>query len=696
MKTLFLLALFLSPFCFYLYFYAAKRTTLFIRPNISTVESIAKLFPSNKADIESRKAAAMKDALMRLESIYALQPMQRTFDNTMRAFDVALEWFLSEQSAFYLLTLVSPDKEVRKTAEEAFQEMQNFVIDQFSLNTRLYNACVEYETLYKDSALTCQLNREEKYFIEETMRDFRRSGLGLPLERHKKIKKIQKELSEHALRFSVNIASSNSSIEVKKEDLKGLDDSFINALKKTEKGTYILGMDYPTRDKVLNECEVATTRKAFYGAFMQRGYPDNEQELAAVICLRDELATELGYASFAHLDIDNKMAKTPEHVERFLAQLRERADKKTAQEMSLLKKDVPLTVVLTDNGAFNPWDIPFIRNYYKKKYLDIDESALSEYFPVIQTLSALLEVYEQFLGVTFKKVVEPPVLWHKDVEWVAVYKNGTYVGMVLLDLFPRPFKYTHAGELAIVPAVKTVKGTLYPSVVIVIANFPPAQDDRPGLLRRDNAITFFHEFGHALHSLLGATELASLSGTNTKGDFVEMPSQMLEEWMWDPMILKQITAHYKTKEPLPDKLIEKIVAMKNFESGESLSRGLFFSTMALAYFGPGAQKDLYGLWKDLHLKLRKHMYFEPTNYGYCNFTHLMDYGASYYGYVWSKVFALDLFYHIKPFGLLDKAIGECYVHEVIGRGGSEDPEKLLKNFLGREPNVEAFFKDLGL
>jgi thimet oligopeptidase len=268
--------------------------------------------------------------------------------------------------------------------------------------------------------------------------------------------------------------------------------------------------------------------------------------------------------------------------------------------------------------------------------------------------------------------------------------------MVMLDLFPRPFKYTHAAELTVVPSIQTTQGTFYPSVIFVVANFPPAEGDKPVLLKRDNVITFFHEFGHAIHALLGATELAAFSGTRTKQDFVEMPSQMLEEWVWDPEILKMISSHYITHDPLPDDMIAKIQKIKNFASGDDTLKQLYYAQVSLEYFSPGAEKNVNDIWKKYHERFRSDLVFDPSNQGYCSFGHLMGYGSKYYGYMWSKVFALDLFSAIKSHGLLDRATGERYTNDVIGRGGSSDPAGLIKKFLGRNPSSDAFFKDLGL
>lgn len=230
----------------------------------------------------------------------------------------------------------------------------------------------------------------------------------------------------------------------------------------------------------------------------------------------------------------------------------------------------------------------------------------------------------------------------------------------------------------------------------MIANFPKSTATKPSLLKRGDVQTFFHEFGHALHALLGRTHTASLAGTNVKRDFVEMPSQMLEEWLTDASILKELSCHYVTGKQLPDELIERILSLKHFDSGSFVQRQLMLSLLALELYKDGEHKDIYALYKELFNRTRHFVAYEPEDHMYASFGHLTGYGAKYYGYMWSKVFALDMFDEIKKQGLLNPVIGKKYVTEVLAKGGSQDPDEMLKNFLGREPNQKAFLRDLGL
>ena len=664
-------------------------------PKVQRIEDVVALFPKDKQNLDTLVSQALAEANKGLEKIYAIK--ERTFDNTVRAFDRIASKFQIAHTIANVLSLVSPDEHVRAAAQEACSRLQDFAVINFSQNKRLFQALSDYkhhleqDGIFRDKE---KLTAQEEYFLKETLDEYQRQGLQLPEEIQKKIIELKKELAKLELAFEMNIAKDVRFIEVTGPELKGLDKAFKKCLEKTKEGKYKIGIDYPTYRKVMEECSVSQTRKKLFKEFSKRGYPANEEVLKKVIALRDKLATILRYPSYARLDIENQMAKTPENVEQFLYSVAGPCEIKAKDEVLLYKKDVG-GIPLSADGKFYPWDLGFIKNSYKKKHLAIDESQIAQYFPLEYTLPALLTVYEKFFGLSFKPI-DIKGLWHESVIALAVYKDACFIGTVLLDLFPRPHKYSHAAEVSIVPTIRTKNGDFYPAVVLVIANFPAATKTMPSLFKRADVITFFHEFGHAIHSLLGVTELASLSGTAVKNDFVEMPSQMLEEWMWDPEILKMVSKHYKTGEPLSDDLIKKIRALKNFDSGEQALRQLLFAFASLEFFKKGENKDIFGIWKRLHETFSSHVMFDDEERDYCSFGHLMGYGAKYYGYMWSKVFALDLFYYIQKFGLLDNGIGSHYVCKVIGKGGSGDPAEFIRNFLGRKPNSEAFFKDLGI
>jgi thimet oligopeptidase len=338
-----------------------------------------------------------------------------------------------------------------------------------------------------------------------------------------------------------------------------------------------------------------------------------------------------------------------------------------------------------------------LKNYYKKTILNVDENKVAEYFPLQHTIDALLAIYQDFFNLEFKQL---PVkgLWDPEVKLIEVIdkaENQT-MGYLLLDLYPRPGKYTHAAQQVIVPALYLSDGKQNLSLMFVIANFPKPTAEKPSLLKLRDVTTFFHEFGHAIHSFFARTSLASHSGTHAvKRDFVEMPSQMLEEWMRDYEILKMVSHHYRTGEKLPDDLIEALLKMRTFDTGFFVSRQLFLANFALDCFNNGPSVDLEALRKKLFDKLINGIQYNPEDHFYASFGHLVGYGARYYGYLWSEVFAHDLFGVIKQEGLLNPAVGRRYAEKVLSKGGSRDPNDLLKDFLGRQPNQNEYMKAMG-
>ena len=271
------------------------------------------------------------------------------------------------------------------------------------------------------------------------------------------------------------------------------------------------------------------------------------------------------------------------------------------------------------------------------------------------------------------------------------------MGRVILDPFPRPGKYTHGCHCGAIQAVTKPDGTYQPALSCLITNFNKPTAGHPALLRRGQVTTFFHEFGHALHHICGSSQFCKLSGTSTVRDFVEMPSQMLEEWLSDPKILKMVSKHYQTGQSLPDHIIEKIMAGKTATYGTFVARQIGLSKFALWCFLEGENKEPSELNKKLNTLISPHVAHQPgATHFYASFGHLEGYGAAYYGYLWSRAFALDMFDKIKSVGLLNPEIGRVYRDQVIGKGATVDANILIEQFLGRKPTLYAFLKNGGL
>ncbi len=630
-----------------------------------------------------------------IKDILSIPADKRTFNNTAQTLDAlnSTSDLSIWMSCLYVMKETHPDETVRNGAAENISRIQHFFIEYISDNKDLFNAFSEY---VKNQAPYESLNDEQKYFLELTMRDYLRSGINLPDETRSQLTVLKKELAEQCLLFDRNISQDISSIIASEAELAGISSDMLRSLERTQDGLYLLKTDYPTASLIMENCSIPETRKRFFIAFNNRAYPQNDELLEKIRSNRNRLSQLLGFSNYAALDLDDQMVETSAKAHQFIEDLYKKALVKAEKDLAILLQNAP-TEIKTHNGKVAPWDMAYLQNNYKKQTLALDETVVAEYFPLEETIQKLLNIYTQFLGIQFT-YVNDYTLWHPDVRMLAAYDNQTHklLGYFFLDLFPRPHKYSHACHISLVPALRKKDNTETIRASVVLANFTKPTTEKPSLLKRNEVSTFFHEFGHALHALLGTTRMGSFSGTSTKRDFVELPSQMLEEWLFDPSILSMLSCHYKTGEPLPANLIDTIIAVKKFASGLMVTRQLFLSTYALTIFENLDNSTPGELWLTLARSMQPYIDHSPEVHGYASFGHLTGYGAKYYGYLWSQVFALDVFSVIKQHGLTDLTIGTQYKEAILSKGGSVDPNILLYNFLGRTPTNTAYLENIGL
>lgn len=674
---------------YFLYSRKASGQEKSLYARMTALDALGKAMPRTVEELKNQYAQAVYQAQVAIAQIISIQDDKRTYENTVHAYD---RLWLSDLALLYhiarTLEYLSPNDALREAAHKLAIEISNFFSEHMSHNKELYKAMKAY---VEGNGKKEILNPEQQYYIAEIMLAFERAGLSLPADTQAELLALDKEIENLSSQFEKNIAAENRTIAVPRQSLAGLDEQFVGALKRTDSGEYILGTDYPTYTTVMGFCDVEDTRKQLYTLFHNRAYPVNKPILEALMAKRHERANLVGFSTYAAYDLANQMAEKPEAAEQFLHNLLMRSIEKEEKELVTIFGESALQEQL------KPWNMPYVKEQYKKNTYALDENKLREYFPTEKTIQALMAIYEQFFGLKFVKV--PTVcLWHDELYALEVHdaKTNQLLGIFILDLYPRPNKFTHAAHLTIVPAVTSPDGVIQiPEFSVVMANFPRATADTPALLKRSDVNTFFHEFGHAMHALLGRTAIASYSGTNVKTDFVEMPSQMLEEWLWNPEILRMVSSHYKTGESLPEETIAQILKLKQLDAAMTVRRQGQFALLSLrAHQKP--TPDFDALLKDLAATYSPHIWFDPDNHFYASFGHLGGYSAKYYGYLWSKVFALDLFGEIQKTGLLDTATGRRYAEAILVPGGTKPPHLLLQQFLGREPRIDAFIKDLGL
>jgi thimet oligopeptidase len=361
--------------------------------------------------------------------------------------------------------------------------------------------------------------------------------------------------------------------------------------------------------------------------------------------------------------------------------------------------DLPEGITLRADGTIDSWNYGFVTNYFKKKYYSIDEQVFAEYFPMEKTIAGLINIYEQFFSLKIEAVPATD-MWHSDVRLLQVSRksDGALLGYVFMDLFPRDKKYGHAAAFEGVFAIKREDGTRTAASVALLCNFTKPIGDKPSLLKYGELTTFFHEFGHAIHCILGAAKYWNLSGFNTEVDFVELPSQMLENWMEDKEILAMVSSHYKTGEPLPQEMITKRLELLKFGQGLVVVNQLALGMTGLELFGPNQNQNADAVFKRFAVQNIKGISYDDDTHRIYSFGHIASalYGPKYYGYLWSLVLAEDVFEKIEKEGLLNPQAGKRYADAILSHGGSKDANDMLRDYLGREPRFDAFYRKMGL
>lgn len=664
----------------------------FEKPAFDSSSDIKNYLPQNESDLEYIQKRVFKLSKEALDRIFKQEADKRNFDNTILAYDKAACFFSVFSSIISLVKNTYPDESMRIKAIEINNQFSQFAIEHFGSNRAYYQAVQEYLKLNHANEV---LSEEQSYYLEDLSRDFKKAGFHLEAKAFEKVTALKKEIALLSNEFSKNINNDNSHVLFSESELEGADKDFIKQLKQKE-GSYVVETDYPSYFHVMENVKSEEARRKLYLAFNNRAHPENDSVLKKVIELRHQMAQALGYENFSSYDLDGQMAKDPKTVHEFIDKLYPKVKEKAQREFAELKENLPKEVKLQSDSSFKPWDLAYISNQYKKACLSVDEKALSEFFPLESTLTGLFDIYEQFFD--FEFTLKDEVLWHPDVRLMQVTQKATgqNLGYIALDLFPREGKYSHACSCAICPPLK-VNGKWQSALNLVIANFTKPSKEKPSLLMFNEVNTFFHEMGHALHALSGQAQMPSLAGYYTKMDFVELPSQILEEWLWEKDILKDLSQHYETKQVVDEALLDKKILSKRFDSGRHTLRQLVLTRLSLMLFEKGDAGQVGALFEQLSREMNSEIYFEKENHFESAFGHLMGYGAKYYSYLWAKVFALDIFNEIKKKnGLLKSAEGKKYFDKILNRGGGLDPNFLMEDYLKRKPSQEAFIEDLGL
>lgn len=625
-----------------------------------------------------------------LSKLYTVPKEQRTFDNTMLEIDNIYNNVGNVYGTVYLMGSVNPDDAIRNQAEESKAVFAKF-FNEIELDENLYRAVKDYSETNEAKSLTGYKER----FLQKTVEDFERNGFALSKEKRDQLKLINDKLSELSLLFQQNIAEVNDFLMVDDALVDGLQEDYKNA-RRTEDGKYKIDLSYPSYIPFMKFSNSEETRKELYSMFNNRAARNNLEVLIKVLMLRQEMAELLGFKTYAEYRTGDRMAKLPQNVwdfeDNLVAKLKEKAQM-DYDELLMVKRaklgDETIDVI-------QPWESGYYNNILLKEKYDLDQNLVKEYFPTNDVINGLFHIAQHLFGVEFEEVKDPSV-WYENVRMFNVKKDGKIISRFYTDLFPRPNKYSHAACFPMIGGKETPEGYQMP-VATLVCNFPAPTADVPSLLTHSEVETFFHEFGHVLHNVLTITALSSHSGTSVARDFVEAPSQIFENWTWNYDALILFAKNYKTGEVLPTDLFDKMVAAKNVGSGLSYTQQVFYGMIDFTLhdkYDPTSSTTTTEIVEELQNKITLYPYLDGTHMQ-AAFGHLMGYAAGYYSYLWALVYAQDMFSVFETNGIMDVNTGLRYRDVILANGGSRDELEMVKEFLGREPKQDAFFKSIGL
>jgi len=640
--------------------------------------------------VQQATDAAINQAKESLEKLYTIPKEKRTFDNTMLEIDNIYNEVGNVYGSVYLMANVNPEEGIRNTASECNSQFAKF-FNEVSLDENLYRAVKDYSESNEAKSLTGYKAK----FVTETVEDFERNGFALSKEKRDKLKAINDKTSDLSIMFRNNIASVDNYLIVDEAQVEGLQEDYKNA-RRQEDGKYKIDLSYPSYRPFMKYSESEETRKELYSMYNNRAARSNLEVLIKVLMLRKEMAQLLGFETYAEYRVGDRMAKLPQNVWSFENNLVDKLKEKAQLDYDelLMVKRAKLGDESID--VIQPWEASYYSNILLKEKYDLDQNLVKEYFPTDEVIDGLFQIAQHLFQVEFEEVNNPSV-WYEDVRMFNVKKDGKVISRFYTDLYPRPNKFSHAACFPMIAGKETPEGYQMP-VATLVCNFPAPTEDTPSLLTHNEVETFFHEFGHVLHNVLTTTALSSHSGTSVSRDFVEAPSQIFENWTWNYDALKLFAKNYQTGEVLPESLFEKMVAAKNVGSGLSNTQQVFYGMIDFTLhdkYDPTSATTTTEIVAELQDKITLYPYLEGTHMQ-AAFGHLMGYAAGYYGYLWSLVYAQDMFSVFEENGVMDVETGLRYRDIILTNGGSRDELEMVVEFLGREPNQDAYFRSIGL
>lgn len=651
-------------------------------------------------DFKSAIEQAISESLKEIDKI-ANSKTKPTFKNTIEALAFNGEKLGRFTMMFFNLNSAETSKELQKEAQSISPMLSDYEND-IRLNAKLFARVKEvYNNREK-----LKLSPEETTLLDKTYKGFTRNGANLSESQKQRLREIDKQLSTLSLRFGENVLAETQAFELHitdEKDLKGLPEFAIEAAAQTasdrNKKGWIFTLDFPSYSAFVKYAENRDLRKKMFVAFASRGFNknanNNEKNILEIVKLRDDRAKLLGYNNYAAFVLEERMADTPEIVNNFLNDLLKKAKPAAQRELEELKAFAQKRDGVTD---FQKWDFTFYSEKLKQEKFSLDDEKLKPYFKLENAVNGMFQVANKLYGLNFKKI-DTIEKYHEEVDtYLVTDEKGEYISLFYTDFFPRPGKRAGAWMSSFKNQHKRNGENSRPHITIV-CNFTRPTKTQPSLLSFYEVRTLFHEFGHALHGILANTTYPNLSGTSVSRDFVELPSQVLENWCYEKEALSLFATHYQTNELIPMELVEKIKESSSFMEGLQTMRQLSFGILDMAWHtaDPKTIKSV----KEFEDKAVAVTELYPMIAESCfstAFSHIFQggYAAGYYSYKWSEVLDADAFEVFSTNGIFDKKTAKSFKDNVLSKGGSEKPMELYKRFRGKEPSPEALLKRAGL
>ncbi len=642
---------------------------------------------------------AIAEAKSEIENI-SNSPEIPTFANTIETLDFAGGQLNRISSAFFNLNSAETNEEIQKTAKVVSPMLSDFHND-IILNKKLFE---RIKSVW-DHKAQFNLNTEQTTLLEKKFKEFSRNGALLSETDQQKLRALDKELATLSLKFGENVLAETTAYEylvTNEEDLKGLpEDTIENARKLAQqkgKEGWIFTLDFPIYQAVVKYADNRSLRETIVKAYAKRGFNENdfnnENIVKEIVKLRHERANLLGYNTHAHFVLEQRMAENPEKVNTFLNDLLIKAKPFAQQEFKELEKSAQAQGL----DRLQAWDGSYYAEKLKKEKFNLDDEALKPYFKLENVLSGVFTIAGKLYGLQFEKISNIDV-YHPEVETYKVTdEQGNFVAIFYTDFFPRKGKRAGAWMTSFKDQWKQNGENSRPHVSIV-CNFTSPTNIKPSLLTFNEVTTLFHEFGHALHGMLADTTYPSLSGTDVYWDFVELPSQVMENWAYEEEALKLFAHHYQTGELIPLEYVKKIKESANFMEGMATLRQLSFGLVDMAWHGQIPDNSIRVKAFETKAMAPTQLYplIEDSSTSTA-FSHIFQggYSSGYYSYKWAEVLDADAFEYFKETGIFNKATADKFKKYVLSQGGTDKPMKLYIEFRGQEPNADALLKRAGM